>query len=92
MPVDIHQDYGIFARIHNVQENNPDARSMRSTRSMRGGFIFRSRGPSLKVHHSQYLARLSRVIHGLSGFPTVTPWHSNVPGLWSVALLDIGAK
>ena len=28
---------------------------MRSMRSMRGGFIFRNGGPSLKVHHGQCL-------------------------------------
>jgi hypothetical protein len=30
--------------------------TMRSMCSMRGGFIFRNRGPSLKVHHCQHLA------------------------------------
>jgi hypothetical protein len=29
---------------------------VRSMRSMRGGFIFRNRGPSLKVHPCQHLA------------------------------------
>ncbi len=32
---------------------------MRSMRSMRGGFIFRNRGPSLEVHHGQHLASMS---------------------------------
>jgi hypothetical protein len=35
--------------------------SMRSMRSMRGGFIFRSQGTSLKVDHSQYLANMTLV-------------------------------
>jgi hypothetical protein len=29
-------------------------RSMRSVSSMRGGFIFLNRGPSLKIHHGQH--------------------------------------
>jgi hypothetical protein len=33
---------------------------MRSMRSMRGGFIFRNRGPSLKVHHCQHLASVTK--------------------------------
>ncbi len=35
-------------------------RSMRSMRSMRGGFIFRSRGPWLKVHHGQCLTSMTK--------------------------------
>jgi hypothetical protein len=35
-------------------------RSMRSMRSMRGGFIFRNRGPSLKVHHCQHLVSVTK--------------------------------
>jgi hypothetical protein len=35
----------------------PDG-TMRSMRSMRGGFIFRNRGPSLKVHHGQHLTSM----------------------------------
>jgi hypothetical protein len=34
--------------------------SMRSMRSMRGGFIFHNRGPSLKVHHCQHLASVTK--------------------------------
>jgi hypothetical protein len=34
--------------------------SMRSMRSMRGGFIFRNWGPSLKVHHCQHLASVTK--------------------------------
>jgi hypothetical protein len=34
--------------------------SMRSMRSMRGEFIFRNRGPSLKVHHCQHLASVTK--------------------------------
>jgi hypothetical protein len=41
--------------------------SMRSMRSMRGGFIFRNRGPSLKVHHGQHLA----VIYGIHVCPNI---------------------
>jgi hypothetical protein len=37
-------------------QRGPPMRSMRSMRSMRGGFIFRNRGPSLKVHPCQHLA------------------------------------
>jgi hypothetical protein len=33
---------------------------VRSMRSMRGGFIFRNRGPSLKVHHCQHLASVTK--------------------------------
>jgi hypothetical protein len=33
--------------------------AMRSMRSMRGGFIFRNRGPSLKVHHCHAQAGLA---------------------------------
>jgi hypothetical protein len=33
---------------------------MRSMRSMRGGIIFRNRGPSLKVHHGQCLASMTK--------------------------------
>ncbi len=36
-------------------------RPMRSMRSMRGGFIFRNRGPSLKVHHCQHLASVTNL-------------------------------
>jgi hypothetical protein len=36
---------------------------MRSMRSMRGGFIFRSRGPSLKVHHGQCLTSMTKLQH-----------------------------
>jgi hypothetical protein len=32
--------------------------SMRPMRSMRGGLIFRNRGPSLKVHHGQCLTSM----------------------------------
>ncbi len=32
----------------------------RSMRSMRGGFIFRSQGPSLKVHHGQYRTSMTK--------------------------------
>ncbi len=42
-------------------------RSMRSMRSMRGGFIFRNRGPSLKVHHCQHLASVTK--HDTGGSP-----------------------
>ncbi len=31
-----------------------------SMRPMRGGFIFRNRGPSLKVHHGQHLASMTK--------------------------------
>jgi hypothetical protein len=34
--------------------------TMRSMRSMRGGIIFRNRGPSLKVHHGQCLTRMTK--------------------------------
>ncbi len=40
---------------------------MRSMRSMRGGFIFRNRGPSLKVHHCQHLASVTK--HDTGGSP-----------------------
>jgi hypothetical protein len=43
---------------------------MRSMRSMRGGFIFRNRGPSLKVtvvHHGQYLTSMTK--HDSGGSP-----------------------
>jgi hypothetical protein len=42
-------------------------RSMRSMRSMRGGFIFRNRGPSLKVHHGQCLTSMTK--HDSGGSP-----------------------
>ncbi len=35
---------------------------MRSMRSMRGGFIFRNRGPSLKVHHCQCLTSMLQTV------------------------------
>jgi hypothetical protein len=41
--------------------------AMRSMRSMRGGFIFRSRGPSLKVHHGQCLTSVTK--HDTGGSP-----------------------
>jgi hypothetical protein len=41
--------------------------SMRSMRSMRGGFIFRNRGPSLKVHPCQHLASVTK--HDTGGSP-----------------------
>jgi hypothetical protein len=40
---------------------------MRSMRSMRGGFIFRNRGPSLKVYHGQHLASMAK--HDTGGSP-----------------------
>ncbi len=40
---------------------------MRSMRSMRGGFIFRNRGPSLKVHHCQHLASVTKHDTGVIG-------------------------
>jgi hypothetical protein len=42
-------------------------RSMRSMRSMRGGIIFRNRGPSLKVHHGQCPTRIAK--HDSGGSP-----------------------
>jgi hypothetical protein len=49
-------------------------RSMRSMRSMRGGFIFRNRGPSLKVHHGQCLTSMTKHDSGGSnrGMPSRT--------------------
>jgi hypothetical protein len=41
--------------------------SMRSMRSMRGGIIFRNRGPSLKVHHGQCPTRMTK--HDSGGSP-----------------------
>jgi hypothetical protein len=41
--------------------------TMRSMRSMRGGFIFRNRGPSLKVHHGQCLTSMTE--HDSGGSP-----------------------
>ncbi len=40
--------------------------SMRSMRSMRGGIIFRNRGPSLKVHHGQCPTRMTKHDSGRS--------------------------
>ena len=40
-------------------ESSP-MRSMHSMRSMRGGFIFRNWGPSLKVHDGQCLASMTK--------------------------------
>jgi hypothetical protein len=40
---------------------------MRSMRSMRGGIIFRNRGPSLKVHHGQCPTRMTK--HDSGGSP-----------------------
>ncbi len=44
-----------------------DDSPMRSMRSMRGGFIFRNGGPSLKVHHCQRLASVTK--HDTGGSP-----------------------
>ncbi len=40
---------------------------MCSMRSMCGGFIFCNRGPSLKVHHGQHLASMTK--HDTGGSP-----------------------
>jgi hypothetical protein len=42
----------------------PSSAGMRSMRSMRGGIIFRNRGPSLKVHHGQCPTRMSTTVFG----------------------------
>ncbi len=52
-------------------------RYMLSMRSMRGGFIFRSQGPSLKVHHSQYLASMTK--HDTGGLPPGAACDSTKP-------------
>jgi hypothetical protein len=51
--------------------------SMRSMRSMRGGFIFRNRGPSLKVHHGQCLTSMTK--HDSGGSPPGTACDSAKP-------------
>jgi hypothetical protein len=57
--------------IHASAANRPRTsvwlRSMRSMRSMGGGFIFRNRGPSLKVHRGQCFTSMTK--HGAGGSP-----------------------
>jgi hypothetical protein len=48
---------------HKKLDGNDIATSMRS---MRGGFIFRNRGPSLKVHRGQCLTSMT-LVDGLPG-------------------------
>jgi hypothetical protein len=45
----------------------PQTQSMHSMCSMHGGFIFRNWGPSLKVHHCQHLASMTK--HDTGGSP-----------------------
>ena len=51
--------------------------SMRSMRYMRGGFIFRNRGPLLKVHHSQCLTSMTK--HDAGGSPPGAACNSAKP-------------
>jgi hypothetical protein len=50
---------------------------MRSMRSMRGGIIFRNRGPSLKVHHGQCPTRMTK--HDSGGSPPGAACDSTKP-------------
>ncbi len=48
---------------------------MRSMRSMRGGFVFRNQGPSLKVHRGQCLTSMTK--HDTGGWPPETACDSD---------------
>jgi hypothetical protein len=50
----------LWRRHHRICKTLRLCISMRSMRSMRGGFIFRNRGPSLKVHHGQHFASMTK--------------------------------
>jgi hypothetical protein len=52
-------------------------------RSMRGGFIFRSRMPSLKVHHGQCLTSMTK--HDSGGSPPGTACDSRAVTSWGYA-------
>jgi hypothetical protein len=63
-PGDSLLSYGVGS---DVECKMPNLTPSRSMRSMRGGFIFHNRGPSLKVHHGQCLTSMTK--HDSGGSP-----------------------
>jgi hypothetical protein len=57
-------------------------------RSMRGGFIFRNRGPSLKAHHGQHLASMMVAFYACenslqqSRALTWSTWLQDIHSVW----------
>jgi hypothetical protein len=74
-PISTERSLSQTSRLH-CQRGPGAFYTMRSMRSMRGGFIFHNRGPSLKVHHCQHLASVTKHDTGgyvrSVGFDTIT--------------------
>jgi hypothetical protein len=65
---------------------------MRSMRSMRGGFIFRNRGPSLKVHHGQCLTSMTSCSGPNEMCVTVLELSLNLKGLKPLQRIQLCEK